>query len=62
MAIGLKELLAYEGNVEEDFCMTFQASVEEFGEVRTHVLKTGGQDIPVTNDNRFGNHIQLLVN
>jgi hypothetical protein len=24
VAIGLKELLAYEGNVEEDFCMNFQ--------------------------------------
>ncbi|XP_076315726.1 putative E3 ubiquitin-protein ligase HECTD2 [Tachypleus tridentatus] len=52
VAIGLKELLAYEGNVEEDFCMNFQVSVEEFGEVKTHVLKPDGENIPVTNENR----------
>ncbi|KAH6947763.1 hypothetical protein HPB50_021139 [Hyalomma asiaticum] len=48
VAVGLNELLAYEGNVEEDFCMNFQVSVEEFGEVKTHTLKYGGEDIPVT--------------
>ncbi|KFM72855.1 putative E3 ubiquitin-protein ligase HECTD2, partial [Stegodyphus mimosarum] len=32
--------------------MTFQVSVEEFGAVKTHVLKTDGENIPVTNDNR----------
>ncbi|XP_054168637.1 probable E3 ubiquitin-protein ligase HECTD2 [Oppia nitens] len=53
VAIGLKELLAYEGNVEEDFCMNFQVSVEEFGEVRTHILKPNGHNIIVNNDNRF---------
>ena len=26
VAVGLKQLLAYEGSVEEDFCMTFQVS------------------------------------
>ncbi|KAI1301904.1 putative E3 ubiquitin-protein ligase HECTD2 [Halotydeus destructor] len=52
VAIGLKELIAYEGNVEEDFCMTFQVSVEEFGDVKTHILKPGGENIPVNNENR----------
>ncbi|KAL1434216.1 hypothetical protein MTO96_011858 [Rhipicephalus appendiculatus] len=52
VAVGLNELLAYEGNVEEDFCMNFQVSVEEFGEVKTHTLKYGGEDIPVTSENR----------
>lgn len=91
VAVGLKQLLAYEGSVEEDFCMTFQVmlllslihtysereeqclkitqpfthescslpsliqvSVEEFGEVKTHVLKPGGDNIPVTNESRKG--------
>ncbi|CAG2119737.1 unnamed protein product, partial [Medioppia subpectinata] len=53
VAVGLKELLSYEGNVEEDFCMNFQVSVEEFGEVKTHVLKSNGHDIVVNNENRF---------
>ncbi|XP_023244373.1 probable E3 ubiquitin-protein ligase HECTD2 [Centruroides sculpturatus] len=52
VAVGLGELLSYEGNVEEDFCMNFQVSVEEFGEMKTHVLKTEGENIPVTNENR----------
>ncbi|XP_054709612.1 probable E3 ubiquitin-protein ligase HECTD2 [Uloborus diversus] len=52
VAIGLRELLSYEGNVEEDFCMTFQVSVEEFGAVKTHVLKADGENLPVTNTNR----------
>ncbi|XP_015792141.1 probable E3 ubiquitin-protein ligase HECTD2 [Tetranychus urticae] len=60
VAVGLKELLAYEGNVEEDFCMTFQVSVEEFGQVQTHVLKPGGEDIPVTNRNRE-EYVQLYM-
>nr|XP_042904341.1 probable E3 ubiquitin-protein ligase HECTD2 [Parasteatoda tepidariorum] len=54
VAIGLRELLTYEGNVEEDFCMNFQVSVEEFGGIKTHVLKTDGENLPVTNENRHG--------
>lgn len=61
VSTGLKELLAYEGNVEEDFCMTFQVSVEEFGAVKTHTLKENGEDIPVTNDNRE-EYVELYVN
>lgn len=34
--------------------MTFQVSVEEFGSVKTHVLKSGGENLPVTNENRQG--------
>lgn len=34
--------------------MTFQVSVEEFGQVKTHVLKPSGENIPVTNENRQG--------
>ncbi|XP_037506563.2 probable E3 ubiquitin-protein ligase HECTD2 [Rhipicephalus sanguineus] len=60
VAVGLNELLAYEGNVEEDFCMNFQVSVEEFGEVKTHTLKYGGEDIPVTSENRK-EYVELYV-
>lgn len=59
MAIGLRHLLSYEANVEEDFCMTFQVSVEEFGQVKTHILKPNGENIPVTNENRQGKWIEL---
>ncbi|RWS26545.1 putative E3 ubiquitin-protein ligase HECTD2-like protein [Leptotrombidium deliense] len=61
VAIGLRELLAYEGNVEDDFCMNFEVSVEEFGEIKTHVLKPGGENIAVTNANR-GEYVELYIN
>lgn len=31
-----------------------QVSVEEFGKIKTHELKSGGENIPVSNDNRNG--------
>ncbi|KAL9983333.1 hypothetical protein ACROYT_G005487 [Oculina patagonica] len=49
---GLKELLEYEGDVEEDLCQTFQISYTVFGEVVTHSLKPKGDRIPVTKENR----------
>ncbi|PSN35215.1 putative E3 ubiquitin-protein ligase HECTD2 [Blattella germanica] len=49
---GLTELLAYEGNVEEDMCMNFQVSLEEYGDVKTYKLKENGENVPVTNGNR----------
>ncbi|XP_018008097.1 probable E3 ubiquitin-protein ligase HECTD2 [Hyalella azteca] len=49
---GLSELLKYEGDVEEDMCLTFQVSLEEYGEPRTFNLKESGDKIPVTNENR----------
>ncbi|KAI8512583.1 putative E3 ubiquitin-protein ligase HTD2 [Branchiostoma belcheri] len=61
LARGLKELLEYEGNVEEDLCMTFQVSRTEFGIVRTMNLKPGGDKIPVTNENR-AEFVQSYVN
>jgi E3 ubiquitin-protein ligase HECTD2 len=42
----------YEGNVEEDMCMSFEVSLEEYGAVRTWPLKPGGESTPVTNENR----------
>ncbi|XP_047127439.1 probable E3 ubiquitin-protein ligase HECTD2 isoform X1 [Hydra vulgaris] len=52
LANGLKELLFYEGNVEEDLCQTFQVSFTEYGVVQTRILKPNGESIPVTNDNK----------
>ncbi|CAG0888791.1 unnamed protein product [Darwinula stevensoni] len=52
VASSLKDLLVHEGDVEEDFCMCFQVSVEEFGKVKTYNLKESGDQLPVTNENR----------
>ncbi|XP_058882407.1 probable E3 ubiquitin-protein ligase HECTD2 isoform X3 [Acipenser ruthenus] len=60
LAHGLNELLAYEGNVEEDFCSTFQVFQEEFGILKSYNLKPGGDRIPVTNQNRK-EYVQLYV-
>ena len=47
------DLLAYEGDVEDVFMQTFQVShTGVFGDTMTHELKPGGQDIPVTSQNR----------
>ncbi|XP_059470269.1 probable E3 ubiquitin-protein ligase HECTD2 [Neocloeon triangulifer] len=52
VAKGISELLAYEGNVEEDMCMSFEVSLEEYGSVRTWPLKPNGDKMHVTNENR----------
>ncbi|PNF14691.1 putative E3 ubiquitin-protein ligase HECTD2 [Cryptotermes secundus] len=57
---GLTELLAYEGNVEEDMCMNFQVSLEEYGDVKTYKLRDNGENIPVTNDNR-NEYVELYL-
>jgi hypothetical protein len=36
-------------------------SYEEYGMVKTHALKPGGDDIPVTNHNRH-EYVQLYIN
>ncbi|XP_034040351.1 probable E3 ubiquitin-protein ligase HECTD2 [Thalassophryne amazonica] len=60
LAHGLGELLIYEGNVEEDFCLTFQVLQEEMGVVKSYNLKAGGDKIPVTKQNRK-DYVQLYV-
>nr|BAC26510.1 unnamed protein product [Mus musculus] len=60
LAHGLKELLSYEGNVEEDFYSTFQVFQEEFGVIKSYNLKPGGDKIPVTNQNRR-EYVQLYT-
>lgn len=58
----LKELLDYEGNVEETFMQAFQISYQDvFGTNLTHVLKKDGEQVPVTNENRKVNSICHLA-
>lgn len=49
---GLRQLLEFDGNVEEVFQRNFEYSYEVFGAVKTVELKAGGSAIPVTNENR----------
>lgn len=51
-AHGLKQLLEYEGNVEETFLLDFVAVTECFGQVQSSPLCPGGERRPVTNSNR----------
>uniref|UniRef100_F7BTG6 Probable E3 ubiquitin-protein ligase HECTD2 n=1 Tax=Monodelphis domestica TaxID=13616 RepID=F7BTG6_MONDO len=60
LAHGLNELLSYDGNVEEDFYSTFQVFQEEFGIIKSYNLKSAGDKIPVTNQNRK-EYVQLYV-
>uniref|UniRef100_A0A3P8T3B2 HECT-type E3 ubiquitin transferase n=1 Tax=Amphiprion percula TaxID=161767 RepID=A0A3P8T3B2_AMPPE len=67
LAHGFGELLSYEGNVEEDFYLTFQVRCTDacclcvfrcfrrrWAVVRSYNLKPGGDKIPVTKQNRKG--------
>lgn len=49
---GLRQLLEFDGNVEDVFQRNFEYSYEIFGEVKTVELKPGGSSVPVTNANR----------
>ncbi|TMS04831.1 putative E3 ubiquitin-protein ligase HECTD2 [Larimichthys crocea] len=60
LAHGLGELLSYEGNVEEDFYLSFQVLQEEMGVVKSYNLKPGGDKISVTKQNRK-EYVQLYV-
>ena len=53
VATSLQNILEYEGDVEADMFMTFQISVGEYGKIKTVDLKPGGEDIPVTGENRW---------
>ncbi|XP_070212088.1 probable E3 ubiquitin-protein ligase HECTD2 [Littorina saxatilis] len=51
-ARGLQDLLEYDGDVEDDFGLTFEVSQAEFGQMKAAALKPGGENLSVTNDNR----------
>lgn len=48
----LMQLLDFEGNVEEVLCRDYVASYESFGTEVVVPLIEGGENIPITNDNR----------
>ncbi|KAK8197942.1 hypothetical protein HDK77DRAFT_370271 [Phyllosticta capitalensis] len=52
LAKGLRQLLEFDGDVEETFCRDFVAEVEYCGAVRQEPLCPNGANIPVTNANR----------
>ncbi len=53
LAQGLSSLLAYEGDdVEDVFCLTFEATYEAFGEFRHVELVPEGAKRPVTSNNK----------
>eukprot|EP00931_Biecheleriopsis_adriatica_P057387 TRINITY_DN34032_c0_g1_i1.p1 TRINITY_DN34032_c0_g1~~TRINITY_DN34032_c0_g1_i1.p1 ORF type:complete len:831 (-),score=236.30 TRINITY_DN34032_c0_g1_i1:94-2586(-) len=60
MAKSLLGMLEFEGNVEEVYCRNFVATYENFGAVVEVPLKEGGENIPVTNENR-GEYVDLYV-
>jgi len=58
---GLKQLLKYEGDVENDLGLTFQVMIDNFGHTTYVDLKEGGSEIAVTNENRQ-EFVDLYVN
>jgi ubiquitin-protein ligase E3 A len=53
MGAGLKKLLSYEGNVEEDYSRTFSVdTLTPLGKRGTVNLVPNGSNIPVTNETR----------
>ncbi|OBS22069.1 hypothetical protein FPOA_08406 [Fusarium poae] len=52
LARGLQQLLEYEGNVEETFCLDFVVDMDKYGTQVQVPLCRGGERIPVTNSNR----------
>lgn len=52
LAQGLRQLLEFEGNVEETFCRDFVADVERYGQITQIPLCPNGKNRPVNNFNR----------
>ncbi|KAL1306185.1 hypothetical protein AAFC00_004287 [Neodothiora populina] len=52
LAAGLRQLLDFDGDVQETFCRDFVAPVERYGTVTDIPLCPGGENKPVTNSNR----------
>ncbi|OZJ03288.1 hypothetical protein BZG36_03753 [Bifiguratus adelaidae] len=58
---GLRQLLEFDGDVEEVFCRDFVGDYEAFGEIQQVPLIPNGQNIPVTNANRV-DYVERYVN
>ncbi|RMZ86841.1 hypothetical protein DV736_g5931, partial [Chaetothyriales sp. CBS 134916] len=52
LAKGLRQLLEFEGDVQETFCRDFIVEMDKYGEVVQLPLCSGGAKRPVTNSNR----------
>ncbi|KAF3910657.1 hypothetical protein ABW21_db0206009 [Orbilia brochopaga] len=52
LANGLRQLLEFDGDVESTFCRDFVAEVDRYGQITQVPLIPGGENRPVTNDNR----------
>ncbi|KAK6359331.1 putative E3 ubiquitin-protein ligase [Orbilia brochopaga] len=52
LANGLKQLLEFDGDVEATFCRDFVAEVDRYGQIIQIPLVPGGENKPVTNENR----------
>lgn len=46
--------------VQDTFCLTFSVEMDFFGDLRTIGLKQGGEDVPVTEENRH-EYVELMV-
>lgn len=58
----LRDLLEYEGSVEEDMMISFQISQTDlFGNPMMYDLKEDGDKIPITNENRKVVHASRSV-
>lgn len=51
LARGLRQLLDFDGDVEEAFCLDFVIEIEKYGTTVTVPLCPGGEHRPVTNSN-----------
>ena len=49
----LEQVKVYDGDVENDLCLSFSVEEEQFGARSTVELRDGGAAIPVTADNRI---------
>jgi len=52
LATGLRQLLDFDGDVQETFCRDFVADIERYGQISQVALCPNGENRPVTNSNR----------
>ncbi|EWC47614.1 hypothetical protein DRE_03234 [Drechslerella stenobrocha 248] len=52
LARGLRQLLEFDGDVESTFCRDFVVEVDRYGQITQVPLVPGGENRPVTNENR----------
>jgi E3 ubiquitin-protein ligase HECTD2 len=52
LATGLRQLLDFDGDVQETFCRDFVADIERYGQMSQVPLCPNGENRPVTNSNR----------